>query len=71
MYDSVTDYVRTQFNRAEKLLDDKRKGTIGFAPDRFAATAGFFPEAPSTIARRGERLGKSGCKKLNSVGAPA
>ncbi len=30
LYEEVTEYVRTEFNRAENLHDDRR-GTIGFA----------------------------------------
>jgi len=31
LYNEVTDYVRNEMNRAERLLDGKRKGTVGFA----------------------------------------
>src|SRR5712692_5366577 len=31
LYKSVTDYVREEFNRADKLESDGRKGTVGFA----------------------------------------
>jgi len=31
LYDAVTDYVREEFNRADKLKNDGRKNTIGFA----------------------------------------
>ncbi len=31
LYKEVTEYVREEFNRAEALLDDKRRGTVGFA----------------------------------------
>lgn len=31
LYDLVTDYVREGMNRAEKLLDGKRRNTVGFA----------------------------------------
>jgi len=31
LYKEVTDYVREEFNRAEKLANDKRARTVGFA----------------------------------------
>ena len=31
LYDAVTEYVSTEFNRADKLGDDKRRGNVGFA----------------------------------------
>src|SRR5690606_16213941 len=31
LYADVTEYVRNEFNRAEALESDKRKGTVGFA----------------------------------------
>src|SRR6185437_7077924 len=31
LYKDVTNYVREEFNRAEKLQNDKRAGTVGFA----------------------------------------
>ncbi|MCL4783442.1 MAG: DEAD/DEAH box helicase [Bryobacterales bacterium] len=31
LYQAVTDYVREEFNRAEALLNEGRKGTVGFA----------------------------------------
>jgi SNF2 family DNA or RNA helicase len=31
LYDNVTEYVRTEFNRAEQLEREARKGTVGFA----------------------------------------
>src|SRR5512139_2283745 len=31
LYKAVTDYVRNEFDRAEKLQNDKRAGTVGFA----------------------------------------
>ena len=31
LYEAVTEYVRTEFNRAEQLQNDGRMGTVGFA----------------------------------------
>lgn len=72
LYDSVTDYVRTQFNRAEKLLDDKRKGTIGFALTVLQRRLASSPEAIyQSLRRRRERLEKRLQEVKSLVGAPA
>ena len=40
LYKQVTDYVREEFNRAEALENEGRKGTVGFALDNPATSAG-------------------------------
>ena len=57
LYKSVTDYVRDEFNRADSLESEGRKGTVGFAltilPRRLASS----PEAIlQSLRRRRERL---------------
>jgi len=59
LYDAVTDYVRTEFNRADQLLDDKRKGTVGFALTILQRRLASSPEAIyQSLKRRRERLEK-------------
>ena len=31
LYDAVTDYVRNEMNKAERMVDGARRGSIGFA----------------------------------------
>ncbi|MCA9929046.1 MAG: DUF3883 domain-containing protein [Anaerolineales bacterium] len=59
LYDNVTNYVRNEFNRAEQLLDSKRKGTIGFALTVLQRRLASSPAAIyHSLRRRRERLGK-------------
>ncbi len=58
LYESVTKYVRSEFNRAEKL-DDSRKGTVGFALTILQRRLASSPEAIyQSLRRRRERLEK-------------
>lgn len=57
LYTDVTDYVRQEFNRADKLDNDKRKGTIGFALTILQRRLASSPEAIyQSLRRRRERL---------------
>jgi SNF2 family DNA or RNA helicase len=68
LYDDVTEYVRTQFNRAEQLLDDKRQNTVGFALTVLQRRLASSPEAIyQSLRRRRERLEK----RLHEIGTLA
>jgi len=57
LYAQVTDYVRTQFNLADRLQSEKRKGTIGFALTILQRRLASSPEAIyQSLRRRRERL---------------
>jgi len=57
LYHAVTDYVREEFNRVEQLLDEKRKGTVGFALTVLQRRLASSPEAIyQSLRRRRERL---------------
>lgn len=57
LYSAVTDYVRTEFNRAEALENDKRAGTVGFALTILQRRLASSPEAIyRSLYRRRERL---------------
>ncbi len=59
LYAKVTDYVREEFNRAEKLENDGRKGTVGFALTILQRRLASSPEAIyQSLRRRRERLEK-------------
>ena len=59
LYKEVTDYVRDEFNRAEKLENDKRAGTVGFALTILQRRLASSPEAIyQSLRRRRERLEK-------------
>ena len=59
LYDDVTEYVREEFNRADKLLDDKRRGNVGFALTILQRRLASSPEAIfQSLRRRRERLEK-------------
>jgi superfamily II DNA or RNA helicase len=59
LYKEVTDYVREEFNRAEKLANDKRAGTVGFALTILQRRLASSPEAIyQSLHRRSERLQK-------------
>lgn len=58
LYEAVTRYVREEFNRADKL-DDNRKGTVGFALTVLQRRLASSPEAIyQSLTRRRERLEK-------------
>ncbi|MCD6308052.1 MAG: DEAD/DEAH box helicase, partial [Candidatus Latescibacteria bacterium] len=59
LYSKVTNYVREEFNRADKLENDGRKGTIGFALTILQRRLASSPEAIyQSLRRRRERLEK-------------
>jgi superfamily II DNA or RNA helicase len=59
LYKDVTEYVRTEFNRAEALENDKRAGTVGFALTILQRRLASSPEAIyQSLRRRRERLEK-------------
>jgi superfamily II DNA or RNA helicase len=59
LYREVTNYVREEFNRAEKLANDKRAGTVGFALTILQRRLASSPEAIyQSLRRRSERLQK-------------
>lgn len=59
LYDDVTSYVRTEFNRAEALENNGRKGTVGFALTILQRRLASSPEAIyQSLRRRRERLEK-------------
>jgi SNF2 family DNA or RNA helicase len=78
LYKSVTDYVREQFNLADRLENDKRKGNIGFALTSIQRRLASSPEAIfQSLRRRCERLekrmreeelGKRGAEALEEQG---
>jgi len=57
LYERVTQYVREEFNRADALNDDKRKGNVGFALTILQRRLASSPEAIyQSLRRRRERL---------------
>ena len=64
LYAAVTHYVREEFNRADALQSDGRKGTIGFALTILQRRLASSPEAiyRSLQRRREERLAKRGAE---------
>ena len=59
LYKAVTEYVREEFNRAEALQNNKRKGTVGFALTILQRRLASSPEAIyQSLRRRRERLEK-------------
>ncbi|MBI3245527.1 MAG: DUF3883 domain-containing protein [Deltaproteobacteria bacterium] len=59
LYKEVTDYVRLEFDRADKLGNDKRVGTVGFALTILQRRLASSPEAMyQSLRRRRERLEK-------------
>ena len=59
LYREVTDYVREEFDRAAKLENDKRAGTVGFALTIVQRRLASSPEAIyQSLRRRKERLQK-------------
>src|SRR5690606_20193977 len=59
LYKEVTEYVREEFNRADNLENDGRKGTVGFALTILQRRLASSPEAIyQSLRRRRERLEK-------------
>jgi len=59
LYEAVTAYVRDEFNRAEQLENEGRKGTVGFALTILQRRLASSPEAIyQSLKRRRERLEK-------------
>src|SRR5262249_27048272 len=57
LYQEVTDYVRQEFNRADTLENEGRKGTVGFALTILQRRLASSPEAIyQSLKRRRERL---------------
>jgi SNF2 family DNA or RNA helicase len=57
LYSQVTDYVRQEFNRADALESDGRRGTVGFALTILQRRLASSPEAIyQSLRRRRERL---------------
>ncbi len=57
LYKSVTDYVREEFNRADSLGNEGRRGTVGFALTILQRRLASSPEAIlQSLRRRRERL---------------
>ena len=57
LYAAVTDYVRTEFDRAEALQNDRRSGTVGFALTVLQRRLASSPEAIyQSLRRRRERI---------------
>ncbi len=57
LYRAVTDYVRQEFNRADALQNEGRKGTVGFALTILQRRLASSPEAIyQSLKRRRERL---------------
>src|SRR5690606_26560416 len=57
LYEAVTEYVRTEFNRAEQLDNGGRKGTVGFALTVLQRRLASSPEAIyQSLQRRRKRL---------------
>ncbi len=68
LYEAVTSYVRDEFNRADSLQDDKRRGTVGFALTVLQRRLASSPEAIyQSLRRRRERLEK----RLSEIGTQA
>lgn len=59
LYEDVTDYVRNEMNRAERLLDAQRKGRVGFALTLLQRRLASSPAAIyQSLRRRQEKLEK-------------
>lgn len=59
LYEAVTEYVRAEFNRADQLQGDGRKGTVGFALTVLQRRLASSPEAIyQSLQRRRKRLEK-------------
>ncbi|QDK44631.1 RNA helicase [Bdellovibrio sp. ZAP7] len=74
LYAQVTEYVRTEFNRADALHNDGRKGTVGFALTILQRRLASSPAAiHESLRRRRERLESrlSEIRLLGRVGSVA
>ena len=70
LYAAVTDYVKEEMNRADKL-DGQRKGTVGFALTALQRRLASSPEAIyQSLRRRRERL-ESRLRELEVLCSPA
>ena len=59
LYEEVTRYVREEFNRAERIGNENRRGTVGFALTSLQRRLASSPEAIfQSLKRRKERLQK-------------
>jgi superfamily II DNA or RNA helicase len=59
LYQAVTEYVTNEFDRADKLINNGRKGTVGFALTILQRRLASSPEAIyQSLSRRQERLSK-------------
>ncbi len=57
LYAAVTDYVKEEMNKAERLTDGKRKGTVGFALTALQRRLASSPEAIyQSLKRRHQKL---------------
>lgn len=57
LYTSVTDYVKEEMNKADRLIDGSRKGTVGFALTSLQRRLASSPEAIyQSLKRRHHRL---------------
>ena len=57
LYAAVTDYVKEEMNKAERLADGKRKGTVGFALTTLQRRLASSPEAIyQSLKRRHQKL---------------
>jgi len=71
LYKQVTEYVREEFNRADALQNEGRKGTVGFALTILQRRLASSPEAIyKSLCRRRERLEKR-LREEESLGGPA
>lgn len=67
LYAEVTEYVREEFNRAEKIENGKRAGTVGFALTVLQRRLASSPEAIyQSLKRRKERL-ESRLKEMEAI----
>lgn len=79
LYTAVTDYVRNEMNRADRVGDDKRKNNVGFALQILQRRLASSPAAIHRSLQRRlerletrlgeERLGRSGDARITSVPA--
>lgn len=73
LYDAVTNYVRNEMNRANNNLENKRKGTVGFALTQLQRRLASSPEAIfQSLRRRKKKLeGKLEEMKIAAKGQQA
>lgn len=73
LYKAVTDYVREEFNRADALDNERRRGTVGFALTILQRRLASSPEAIyQSLVRRRERLEQRlRAERLRLAGAQA